>query len=65
MQNNIHKFRTLLSNELSHNFLTCAKTEYIGPGSLYCGKWGKNFKLHSDPDLDFDRTMPNVQLVPD
>ena len=32
----------------------------IGPDSLYCGKWRKISKSHHD--LDFDQTMPIIEL---
>ena len=33
----------------------------IGLDSLYCGKWKKILKSHTD--LDLDHKMPNVELV--
>ena len=35
----------------------------MGPDSLYCGKWRKISKSHSD--LDLDPTMPNIKPVRD
>ena len=40
-----------------------ACTTVEGPDSLYCGKWRKISKSHSD--LDLDSTMPNIKLVRD
>ena len=42
---NIHVYYQLVT-KLSQN--------YVGPGSLYCGK-----HLKASRDLDFDPTMPN------
>ena len=46
---------------LKIRFLACSKVElYIGPDSLYCGKWVKFLKAYSDLDLD---PMNNIKLV--
>ena len=51
------------THTLDYNFLPCAKAEIKGLDILYCGKFRKGSK--SCPDLDLDRTMPNVKLLCD
>ena len=47
---------------LNIRFLAHTKVElYIGPDSLYCGKWGKFLNAYSD--LDLDPTKLNIELV--
>ena len=53
-----------LSNEgirLCLDIRLCPQFPYIGPDSLYCGKFRNISKSHHDHDLD--RTMPNVELI--
>ena len=48
---------------LNIRFLACTKVGTIGPGSLYCGKWGKFLNAYSDLDLDPTKLNMNIELV--
>ena len=48
---------------LNISFLSCTKVEFMGPDSLFCGKWRKISM--SRRDLDFNPAMPNIKFVQD
>ena len=45
---------------LNISFLACTKVDFMGPDSLYCGKWRKISKSHRE--LDLGRTMQTIEL---
>ena len=62
-RNIVHDLCIRVFDENIYHFPTVFQSKDTDPSLeiLYCGKWRKISKSH--PDLDLDRTMPNVRAI--